>query len=117
MGRIYAGGGYLIQRTPDMQRGKVQWGVELRGPIKHSLLFGRIVGPLQVQPLMGADFKVFEQLDWNVNSNVVAGVEWSAVGSTRHFRLLLNYYYGYTPYGQFYGQKTEVVGAGFYLTF
>ena len=29
--RLYAGGGYLLHREPQIKRAKVQWGMELRG--------------------------------------------------------------------------------------
>ena len=114
---MYAGGGYLLHRTPDLKPAKVQLGVELRGPTMRSLLLGETFGTLRVTPVIGADFKSFEELSWTVNSNVVAGLEWSRSTGTRRLRLLLNYYKGFTPYGQFFAQKTETFGAGVYLTF
>jgi hypothetical protein len=116
-GRVYAGGGYLLHRTPDLERGKVQWGVEFRGPTMHSLLFGETLGALRITPVLGADFKAFEELAWNVNTNAVAGIEWSRATGTRRFRLLFNYYHGYNPYGQFFNQKIEAFGIGLYLAF
>jgi hypothetical protein len=29
----------------------------------------------------------------------------------------VNYYHGFNPYGQFFAQKIETVGAGLYLAF
>ena len=68
-------------------------------------------------PVLGVDCKAFEELHWSVNTNVVGGLEWSRPGSLRRLRLLVNYYYGFNPYGQFFAQKIESVGAGLYLTF
>jgi hypothetical protein len=35
-GRVYAGGGYLVHREPaGLDRHRVQWGAELRGPVLH----------------------------------------------------------------------------------
>jgi hypothetical protein len=116
-GRVYAGGGYLLHRTPDLERSKVQWGFELRGSTMRSLLFGETVGALLVTPVLGADFKAFEELAWNVNTNAVAGIEWSRATGTRRFRLLFNYYRGFNPYGQFFNQKVETFGVGLYLAF
>ena len=82
-GRVYAGGGYLLHRTPDLERAKAQWGLELRGPTMRSLLFGETVGALQVTPVLGADFKAFEELAWNINTNAVAGIEWSRATGTQ----------------------------------
>jgi hypothetical protein len=72
---------------------------------------------LAITPVFGADFKAFEELNWNVNANVVAGFEWFRPGASRRFRLLLNYYRGFNPYGQFFAQKIETVGLGLYLSF
>ena len=118
-GRLYAGGGYLLHRVPaNLDRVKVQAGVELRGPTWGSGPIERFVsGPLVVTPVFGADFKTFEQLHWTLNANVVGGLEFARAGALRRFRVLINYYHGFNPYGQFYGQKVESVGLGIYLAF
>ena len=118
-GRLYAGGGYLLHREPaNLDRLKVQAGVELRGPTWSSGPIERFVsGPLVMTPILGADFKTFEQLNWTLNANVVGGLEFARAGALRRFRVLLNYYHGNNPYGQFYGQKVESVGLGIYLAF
>ncbi len=115
--RFYAGGGYLLHREPaSLDRNRVQWGIELRGPAMASPLLGSMLAGLRITPVLGADFKSFEELNWVVNSNVVAGVEWSMDGSSRRFRFLLNYYHGFNPYGQFFAQEVETVGFGLYLS-
>jgi hypothetical protein len=118
-GRLYAGGGYLLHREPaNLDRLKVQAGVELRGPTWSSGPIERFVsGPLVVTPVFGADFKTFEQLNWTLDVNVVGGLEFARAGALRRFRVLVNYYHGNNPYGQFYGQKVESVGLGMYLAF
>jgi len=115
--RIYGGGGYLVHREPDLKRGKLQWGFELRRPESPSPVFQNLVKELRVVPLLGADFKNIEHLGWNLNANVVAGVEFVRPGSSRRVRLLLNYYHGYNPYGQFFNQKIQLIGGGLYVTF
>jgi len=118
-GRLYAGGGYLLRREPaNLDRLKVQAGVELRGPTWGSGPIERFVsGPLVLTPVLGADFKSFEQLNWTLDVNVVGGLEFARAGALRRFRVLVNYYHGNNPYGQFYGQKVESVGLGIYLAF
>ncbi len=116
--RLYAGGGYLVHREPvRLHRNRAQWGFEVRGPTTPLSMFGTFFDGLFVTPLFGADFKTFEELDWIINTNVVGGLEWTRDGSFRRFRLMLNYYHGYNPYGQFFAQKIESVGFGMYLTF
>ena len=115
-GRFYFGGGYLVHREPNnLDRLRAQWGIELRGPEYPSPWFSS--GGIRLVPLLAADFKAFEELQWVVNTNVLAGVEWFRVGATRRLRILLNYYYGYNPYGQFFSQKVETIGLGLYLAF
>jgi hypothetical protein len=115
--RIYGGGGYLVHREPDLKRGKLQWGVEIRRPESPSPVFRHAVKDLRIVPLVGADFKNIEHLGWNLNANIVGGVEFVRPGSSRRVRLLLNYYYGYNPYGQFFNQKIQLIGGGVYVTF
>jgi hypothetical protein len=38
-------------------------------------------------------------------------------GAKRRFRFLVNYYRGFYPYGQFFSEKVESIGFGFYLAF
>ena len=116
--RMYAGGGYLIHREPaHLDRNRVQWGMELRGPAVDSPFFGQVMPGLQLTPVLGADFKTFEELRWIINSSVIGGFEWSRPGAKRRFRFLVNYYRGFYPYGQFFSEKVESIGFGFYLAF
>lgn len=116
--RVYAGGGYLMHRGPEaLDRNRVQWGMELRGPTIDFPVLGHVVPGLQLTPVLGADFKSFEELQWIINSAVVGGFEWSKPGEKRRFRLLVNYYRGFYPYGQFFTEKVESVGVGLYLVF
>ena len=115
--RVYAGGGYLLHTKPKLDPLKVQWGLELRGPTYNASIYGSFLPDLRVVPIMGADFKTFQELNWSLNTNLVAGLELYRVSGSRRFRVLVNYYYGYNPYGQFFRQKVETVGIGGYLEF
>lgn len=116
--RFYAGGGYLVHREPiQLDRNRAQWGFEVRGPSTRSMILGSLFDKLLMTPVLAADFKALEQLHWTVNSNVVAGLEWSRTGSLRRFRIMVNYYHGFNPYGQFFAQKIESVGVGLYFMF
>ncbi len=116
-GRLYAGGGYLVHREPALDRGKVQWGLELRGPSWPSPVLRKALGDVFVVPVVGADFKAFEELSWTVNTSLAGGFEWSGPRATRRLRLLATYLRGFNPYGQFFDQKIESVGAGFHFAF
>jgi len=118
-GRVYAGGGYLLHREPsNLDRLKVQWGAELRGPEVQAPVLGALLkGGVVITPIIAADFKTFEELGWAINANILGGLEWIKVGSTRRLRLLFSYYNGYNPYGQFFAQKIQNIGFGLYLVF
>ncbi|HRC44332.1 MAG TPA: DUF1207 domain-containing protein [Nitrospira sp.] len=117
-GRAYAGGATAVHIEPStLDRNSVHWGGELRGPtMKAPLLAERFPGS-RLTPILAADFQAYEDLNWTINTNVVSGLEWSKAGSDRRFRLLINYYRGYSPYGQFFGIKLEMVGLGLYFSF
>lgn len=92
-------------------------GVRAVGASHRRADLGNTLSGLRLRPVFGADFKSFEELRWIINSNVVGGLEWSKAGADRRFRLLLNYYHGFVPYGQFFAQKIEMVGVGLYFLF
>ena len=113
--RMYGGGSYLIRRKPALDRGVVQWGIEFRSDSYTAPMLGNLMEGLYYTPVLGADFQAIEHFGWNVNSSVMGGFEWSRLGSTRRFRLLLSYYRGHNPFGQFFDQKIETFGIGFYI--
>lgn len=76
------------------------------------------LNPILFTPLLTTDFKSVEAQDWHINTNLLMGIDISRAGYLKRFRILFNYYHGYSPYGQFfYLQKTESFGAGAYLMF
>ena len=117
--RVYGGGGYLLRRSPStLDRLKAQWGLEYRGPAFHWSGFKpAVTGSLAMIPVFGADFKAFEENNWEIGGNVAAGLEWFRAGGSRRLRMMVNYYNGFNPYGQFFAQRVETVGFGIYLVF
>lgn len=116
-GRLYGGGGYLVHREPSLDRGKLQWGLELRGPRWPSPVLRRALGEVLVTPVFGADFKAFDELGWTVNTSLAGGLEWSGPRTARRLRLLVTYLRGFNPYGQFFNQKIGSVGLGVFFAF
>ena len=118
--RVYAGGGILLNSDPDtLDRYRVQWGFDVRTPSLASKL-GSVFERMRVIPVLAVDFQAFEELDWSVNTNLLAGMEFSRPDSLRRFRIMFNYYYGfnpYGPYGQSVSQKIESFGVGAYFLF
>lgn len=119
--RMYGGGAVMVNRQPStIDRFTGQWGFEARTPtpLGRSHLFGLPSNPILFTPLLTTDFKSVEAQDWHINTNLLMGIDISRAGYLRRFRILFNYYHGYSPYGQFfYLQKTESFGAGAYLMF
>ena len=113
--RGYGGGGYLYNRKPALDRWTLQWGLELRAPRGPSEILGSLVEGLLFAPVFGADFRAVEQLGWDINTSLVGGLEWSRLNSTRRLRLLLSYYHGRNPYGQFFDQRINSYGIGLYI--
>jgi hypothetical protein len=95
--RFYGGAGYLMGEdgTGDLDPWKVQLGAEYYGP-------RRSMANLQMRPVLGADFKAFEEQEWTLNSSLVGGIEWFNPQTDRGVRLLLTYLHGFSPYGQFF---------------
>ncbi|MEO8327036.1 MAG: DUF1207 domain-containing protein [Nitrospirota bacterium] len=107
--RVYGGGGILVDRDPKtLGRGTSQFGTELTSP--WTLLSGKI------RPVAYADFQVNERSNWTLNRSVMAGLQFeNARIGDRKLQLLMEYYKGASPNGQFYSQQTQWIGIGLHL--
>jgi hypothetical protein len=109
--RVYGGGGVIFHRYPnDLGVGTTQWGVELTSA--RTYLGGRL------RPVAYADFQCNERTNWAINRSLLAGVQFeNARIGDRQMQLLLEYYAGPSPDGQFYTQQAEWFGIGLRLYF
>jgi hypothetical protein len=107
--RIYGGWEYLVSRDPtNLKRRALHAGAELRGGDS----------PAFFRPVAGLDLTWKEQHPGRANVGLKAGVEMGKpVPRDRRLRLLAEFYDGFSPYGQFFDQKTRYWGAGVYLGF
>jgi hypothetical protein len=107
--RIYGGGGILVDRDPsNLKRGTSQVGTEVTSP---WTFFGG-----KVRPVAYADFQTNARSNWDVASSVMAGIQFeNARIGDRRIQVLGEYFYGPSPNGQFYTQKTEWFGVGIHL--
>ncbi|NWF73863.1 MAG: DUF1207 domain-containing protein [Nitrospirae bacterium] len=107
--RIYGGGGMLVNRDPNyLRRGTSQVGIELASP-------GTFWGGT-VRPVAYADFQANARSNWRVASSVMAGLQFeNARIGDRKIQLLVEYFGGPSPNGQFYTQNTEWFGFGVHL--
>jgi hypothetical protein len=107
--RVYAGGGYLIRVTPDVERWMAQYGVEFRSPWPAPAAGWR--------PILGVDVQQREETDWNIDLSVRAGVQFDGILASRSLQLLVEYYRGHSPHGQFFTEKIEHIGLGLHFHF
>jgi hypothetical protein len=125
--RFYGGGAWMFDRQPRIHRAKAQWGIEIRGTGSRIAFLTKVMEKKaedqkeeQVTgiPFIGLDVKQFEQHRWNLETSVIAGMEYARASTRRRLRLYVTYYHGFNPYGQFFiAQKIESFGAGLSLAF
>lgn len=108
--RVYGGGEYLIDKNPsDLKPLSAHWGIEYRG--SKPLVWGG-------RPIAGADMKSLEEHDWALDTSVKAGLEFGHPNpGQRRLRLMVEWYKGFDPHGQFYVHKVDYIGLGVSLGF
>ena len=109
--RAYAGAGSMFRRYPrELKPMFGQLGAEWLGP-----LFARGV----LRPLSGADFQKHEENGWGATGvSLRAGVQLQHRDQrTRRLQLLLEYYHGHDPNGQFFRDTVESWGLGLHAYF
>lgn len=109
--RLYGGAGILFDQEPeDLKAGLAQWGMELRGP----RTFARDL----LRPVAAVDFQSLEETGWNVDVSARLGVELTSTQDSDYVvQLMLEYYRGRNPNGQFYTRETEFWGLGVHAYF
>ena len=107
--RFYAGGGYLFHVEPSgIRPWSAQYGLELRSP----WTIGR-----SVRPVAAVDVQHREENDWAADISVRAGIQIDGVLLTRNMQILLEWYQGHSPNGQFFRQRIEYLGLGVHFHF
>jgi hypothetical protein len=107
--RVYGGAGYIVRKDPDdLKPWSTQMGVEVRSP--WTFLAGTL------RPLAAVDVQYREQNDWHTDLSARAGVQFEKLPIfDRRIQLLVEYFNGYSPNGQFYREKIEYIGVGIHL--
>jgi hypothetical protein len=113
--RLYGGGEYLINRSPDdLEQQVAHAGAELR-PQTRLLSFG----PGQVRAIAAVDLKSSEEQDWKPSVSVRAGIEFDRRGRNdpppRRWSILFESYTGPSPYGQFFREEIRYIGIGLHF--
>ena len=107
--RVYGGGGVLVDRDPKtLGRGTSQFGAELTSP--WTFLSGKI------RPVAYGDFQANERSSWAIARSLMAGLQFeNARIGDRKVQVLMEYFKGPSPNGQFFTQSTDWIGLGVHL--
>lgn len=108
--RVYGGGGYLVRTDPgSLGRGSVQMGVEYAGDD---------LGWEFAIPVIGVDLQLEEESNWRPNVSPRTGLQFGEpFGLGRNLQVLLEYFDGRSPNGQFYDRTIRYIGLGVHLHF
>jgi hypothetical protein len=109
--RLYAGGGYIFHKEPsDLDPWSTQFGLEYRSP--WTFLGGTL------RPVAAVDIQNRQESNWDTDISARAGVQFENPDFLeRRLQLLLEYYQGKSPHGQFYDNSIEHVGFGMHFFF
>ena len=109
--RLYGGGAYLFDLDPpDIKPWATQAGIELQTPWRFWNDSTRLVTALDLQHR--------EENRWSTEISVRGGLQFERPGRfMRKISLLLVYYKGHSPNGQFFNRKIEYFGPGLHLDF
>jgi hypothetical protein len=109
--RMYGGGGYLFDQEPEtLKPWTAQGGVEFRSP--WTLAAGHI------RPVAAVDLQTREENKWHLDASVRGGVQFESVRVLdRSLQLLVEYFHGNSPDGQFYKRRVDYLGLGAHFHF
>ncbi len=109
--RNYGGVTYIFHKEPsDLKPWSIQYGLELKSP---KTYFGG-----KLTPVAGFDFKNRQESDWDVDISVRAGFQVESEKTIwNRIHLMLEYFYGNSPHGQFYERKIEYISLGSHFYF
>jgi hypothetical protein len=107
--RVYWGGTRIVSSETPLGRNRTQVGADYRGnPMRWRT--ARVVG--------GFDLQAWDETDWDRDYSVKAGLQFrSPYGDARSLHLLLEYYSGHSPHGQFYNLSVKYFGLGIAYVF
>jgi len=108
--RLYAGGGVIVHDEPNLDPLSAQAGIELESP---WAFLGDVV-----RPLAAFDYQAREENHWREELGAAAGfqIENPEVAKLR-LQILVSYFKGNSPNGQFFERRIEYVGVGAHFHF
>ena len=103
--RLYAGGGYLFDQDPSNLK---PWSAQAGLEWKHRLGFLP-----HVTTVVATDVQMHEENSWRANYSVRAGLQFDRARILgRRLLVMLEYFSGNSPNGQFYKNKIDYIGLG-----
>jgi hypothetical protein len=109
--RVYGGGGYLFDQEPEnLKPWAAQGGVEFRSPWT--------VAAGHIRPVAAVDLQTREENRWHLDLSVRGGIQLENVRVLeRNLQLLVEYFHGNSPDGQFYKKRVDYLGLGAHFHF
>jgi hypothetical protein len=109
--RVYGGASYMVHRNPsDLEPWHLQLGLEAHSP--RSWLGGAL------RPIGGIDLQSREETDWDIDVSIRAGVQLESPGMlSQRLQIMLEYYDGHSPNGQFFERAIRYWGLGAHVYF
>ncbi len=109
--RIYGGGEYHFSRSPkELKPWVAHYGLELKGT-------GTFLRET-FRPVAAVDIKHKEDNDWSGEVSLKTGVQVENDHLIHHqLRVMIGYFNGHSPNGQFYKQSEEIISVGFYYNY
>jgi hypothetical protein len=106
--RLYAGGSVLLHRDPGtLERGAVQYGIEVYSPWR--------LAP-GIRPVAALDLQNREQNGWATDLSLRAGLQFESLQLLgRTLQVVVEYFDGHSPNGQFYRDRINYIGLGAHL--
>lgn len=107
--RVYLGTGFLFDQEPtNLDPWSLQYGLEVASPWPRDARW---------RPIAAVDVQQREENAWSLDLSARAGVQLDGVLATRNLQLLIEYFRGRSPNGQFYRDKIEYLGLGAHFHF
>ncbi|PSJ18434.1 DUF1207 domain-containing protein [Nitrosomonas supralitoralis] len=109
--RLYGGGGGLFHKEPSsLKVWMTQYGIEFRSPWRMEFA--------PIRPVVAVDFKNFQENNWGTDVSARAGVQFDNLQVLgRNLQILLEYFNGNSPSGQFLKNNVEYIGVGAHYHF
>lgn len=109
--RMYGGGGVLLRREPeDLDRVSLQFGLETYSP--------RTWAGGVLRPVFALDVQSHQENDWDVDWSARLGLQIESPRlASRRLQILVDYFQGRSPNGQFFDREIEYWALGAHLHF